>query len=40
VRLRSAALGTHPAARKAALFSTVVLTLISRSPTPSLMDER
>jgi len=40
VRLISAALGTHPAARNAGLLRTDVLTLISRSPTPSLMHER
>jgi hypothetical protein len=40
VRLMSAALGTQPAARNAGLFRTAELTLIRRSPTPSLIEER
>jgi hypothetical protein len=40
VRLMSAALGIHPAARNAGLFRTLESTLINRSPTPSLIEER
>src|SRR5947209_3011844 len=36
----SCALDTQPAARKAALLSTLESTLIKRSPTPSLIDDR
>jgi hypothetical protein len=40
VRLMSAALGTQPAARNAALLRTAEFTLIRRSPTPSFIEER
>jgi hypothetical protein len=36
----SEAFGCHPEARNEGLLSTEALTLISRSPTPSLMLER